>query len=293
MSTRWRASRTYLLWRSLRDWGALRQALGADSGKAQRQAPSRLAVLFIGTSRYIHFFPPFYFSLRGRFLPSTPKTFFVFTDRTRESFLTDKEDVVVWPVRHETFPRVNLLKFKFINQAKEALQEYSHIVYIDADMHADDTTSEAELFCHDKPLFAVQHYNFVRKPAHSAFEHNQDSMAGVGKGEDLSVYWQACFWGGKRDAFLEAVACLEEWTDIDLQRGIVAKWWDESFLNKYLAGRPNMVHTCPPSYAWPARKPVPGRFRMKLIHVDDNPEALREAPSIKAAIRQEARRGRA
>ncbi|MEE8585949.1 MAG: hypothetical protein V3T83_13975 [Acidobacteriota bacterium] len=285
------ASRPYLLWRSLRDWRALRKAFLADASKPQMQTATRLAVLFIGTSRYLHFFPPFYSSLRNRFLPATPKTFFVFTDRTKEPLLAGKKDVMVVPVPHQDFPRVNLLKFKFINQAKEALQDYSHIVYIDADMYADAVTSEQEFFCHDKPLFAVQHYNYVRKSAHWAFERNQASMAGVGEDDDLSIYWQACFWGGRRDAFLEAVRLMEVWTDIDLGRGIVAKWWDESFLNKYLAGRRAIVHTYPPSYAWPARKPVPGSFRMKLVHVDDNPDALRDAPSIKATIREKAQRG--
>lgn len=246
-----------------------------------------MAILFIGTNRYLEFFPRYHRTLRRRFLPRTPKTFFVFTDRIRDPILAASDDVVVVPVRHQPFPRVNLLKFKYIRRAADRLQEYPWIVYVDADKYAASTVWEQEFFCHDRPLFAVQHFRFYSDPpAAEAFEHNPSSEAAVREGDDLSTYWQSSFWGGRREEFLAAVDTLAERTDRDLERGIVAKWWDESFLNKYLIDHKSKVHTYSPGYSWPSCLPRPEHFPVKLVHVGENPPEAAATPPIKETIRR-------
>lgn len=258
----------------------------------RQQEASKAAILFIGTDRYLEFFPNFYATLRRKFLPRTPKTFFVFTDLTQSPLLGAADDVVVVPVLHYPFPRVNLLKFRFILQAADLLREYPLIVYVDADTYADSTVSEEEFFCHDRPLFAVRHFRFQKKPpVPEAFELRSDSEAAVAEGDDLSTYWQASFWGGRREEFLAAVETLSRRTDRDLEKGIVAKWWDESFLNKYLIDHKPLVHTYPSGYSWPDSLPLPEHLSLKLLHLSKNPPEIADSSSIKETVRKAGRGG--
>jgi hypothetical protein len=273
-------------WRYFLDKKAMVKALKIDLAKKQIQFPSKIAIIFIGTNKYIHFFPRYYTTLKRYFLPKTEKHFFVFTDQIDYSFLENKNDVIITPIKHEKFPFINLYKFKFINHAKKKLAKYTHIIYIDADVYASSLVTEKEFFSHDKPLFAVQHYNFVKKSGLNQFERNPRSLAAIRKGDDISTYWQACFWGGTSKEFLKATKLMEKQTDIDIKNKIIAKWWDESFLNKYLIDNKDKVHTCNPSYSYPEPKPIPKPFKKKLIHVDENPPDIGGGASIKSGVRK-------
>lgn len=280
--------RPYHAWRSIRDRRAL-QAAARPPAAGQQQVPVHVAVLFIGTSRYVEYFASWHASLREHFLPGIPATYFAFTDRCEEPAL-QAADVRVVRAAHHRFPRVCLLKYRIINSAAGELAGFSHVVYVDADMVAVRRVEAPEFFCHDRPLFAVCHYNAVRRAPVHAFEHRAVSRAAVGPGDDLSTYWQACFWGGRADAFLALSRELEARTDDDLGRGVTAKWWDESFLNKYLVDRKHAVHTYPPTYAWPAGKPLPRGCRIVFEHRDGNPPELAHTPSIRAGVRRPAAR---
>ena len=270
-------------WRSFWDYNALRKSLMIKQ-KEQKQFPKKVAILFIGTNKYISFFPRYYETFKKYFLPHTEKDFFVFTDRPEYDSLKNKKDVRVIKIKHRKFPFINMLKFKFINKAKNKLKEYSQIVYIDADMYACSLMLEKDFFNHEKSLFAVQHYNFVKRSAWDELEHNVKSEACVKKDEDFSIYWQACFWGGKSKEFLQAIDEMEKRTDKDIKKNIIAKWWDESFLNKYLIENKKNVFTVDPSYSWTQQKPIPFGFKKKIIHVDENPPELK-GKALKKEIR--------
>jgi len=114
-------------------------------------------------------------------------------------------------------------------------------------------------------------------------EHNPESLAAVTEDDDLSTYWQACFWGGRSEYFLKVSKELEERTDKDLEKNIIAKFWDESFLNKYFIENKNLVYTYDPSYSYPATRPIPGPFKKKIVH-DEDPKVMGKATSIKNTL---------
>jgi len=282
------AGRPYHAWRSIRDRRALRAAARAPV-VAQRQFPERVAVLFIGTSRYVEYFASWHASLREHFLPDVPTTYFAFTDRCETPALR-APDVRIVPAAHHRFPYVNLLKYRIVNTVADELAAFSHVVYVDADMAAVSRVAAATFFCHDKPLFAVCHYNAVRRAPADAFERRATSRAAVTDRDDLSTYWQACFWGGRAGPVLALSRELEARTDDDIARGVTAKWWDESFLNKYLVEHKDAVHTYPAAYAWPPGKPLPRGCPVVFEHRAGNPPALAHTPSIRAGVRRRAAR---
>lgn len=240
--------------------GAKQEAIGK-----QLQKCSKLAIIFIGTNKYIEFFPKYYGSLKEFFLTKTPKDFFVFTDILDYDFLKNKKDVIIIPAKHQSWPFTTLMRFKIINGVSEKFKKYSHIIYIDADMHANSPVSEESFFCHNKPLFGVKHDSYVNKLGE--FEFDENSTAAVNKNYDLSDYYAGTFWGGKRDEFLELIRELEKRIDIDLSKNIIARWHDESQVNKYFIERKHLVHTLDPSYIYPELKPIPKLFKKKFIHL--------------------------
>jgi len=243
----------------------LKKALGAKIGDKQLQFPKKVAILFIGTQNYINFLPKYYHTIKQKFLPKTKKDFFVYTDQVKYPFLLRKKDIFVYPVEHGIWPYSAMRKYKFINLAKKKLKNYSHIIFIDADMYVNEVISEKEFFCHDKPLFSIQHPNFINKIGQ--FDRNPNCTACVKPGEDLSMYWQSCIWGGKKEYILPLISELERRTDIDLKNNIIPLWHDESQLNKYLVERKNLVHTYNPGYAYPEKRMIPKPFKKKIVHI--------------------------
>ena len=247
----------------------LEKGVKQESYGKQLQKCSKVAIIFIGTNKYIDFFPKFYLTIRKYFLSNTPKDFFVFTDMVDDYFLKDKGDIKIVAVKHQNWPFTTLMRFKMINKIGEFLREYSHIIYIDADMYADYPVSEEKFFCHNKPFFGVQHDSYVNKQGE--YEMDKKSTAAVSQNDDLSKYHVGAFWGGKTDYFLEMIRELEWRVDDDLSRNIIAKWHDESQMNKYFLERRHLVHTLDPSYSYPELKPIPKGYNKKFVHTLQSP----------------------
>lgn len=243
--------------------------------KIQLQKTKKIAIFFIGTGKYIKFFPRYYLTLKKLFLPNTPKDFFVFTDQMNYPFLKDKKDIITVYTEHQKWPFSTMLRFKNINKKSKELKKYSHLMYIDADTYVNSLITEDEFFSHDKPLFGVKLYACVDGRIGN-FEFNPRSLAAVNKEDDLSTYWVGTFWGGQTNDILKLLKELEKRTDIDFKNNVIAKWHDESHLNKYFIERKHLVHTLNPSYTYPENKPIPKPFKKRIVHILKNPDKVRE-----------------
>jgi hypothetical protein len=228
---------------------------------------SKAAIIFIGTSKYRRFFEGFYFGLMANFLPSTEKTFFVFTDEP-EDVLFDRPNVVTTTIEHQGWPWITLNRFKFIQLVKDQLKGFDHVFFVDADLWAVNPIPEEEVIIPGKSLIGVQHPGFVGLIG--TFETDTRSKATIFDGRyDLSKYRQGCFWGGKSFAFIEMIDTLASWVEEDLKNGIVAVWHDESHTNKYFLLHPDEVHTLHPGYAQPQMnyEHIRANYPTKCVHL--------------------------
>ncbi|MFA5085966.1 MAG: hypothetical protein WC482_06340 [Candidatus Omnitrophota bacterium] len=241
----------------------------------QKQRPDSIAVIFIGTGRYIEYFPSFYKTNIKFFLPHTKKTFFVLTDRVDYSYPGKKEDIVPVLIESSRWPLPTLFRFKYINRISGQLKGFSHIIFVDADMEAASSITEEEFFCHNRPLFGVQHPCHINRIG--TFESNSGSLACVSAGSDLSTYWQGCFWGGQTEEVLKMSKELERRIDDDLSRGIIAVWHDESHLNKYFIENKNKVYTYHAGYAYPVVLSGKLSCRKKFIHLLKDHDKMRQS----------------
>lgn len=240
----------------------------------QKQSCNSIAIIFIGTGNYFDFFPKYYETSKELFLPQTTKEYFVFTEHVNATYLKYRDDITVIPTEAEKWPFSTLHRYRYIASISEHLQKHTYTIFIDADMYIHATVTEEEFFSHDKPLFGVQHPGCL--DGGGPFEQNQNSRAYVGENYDLSTYWQGCFWGGGTREILDMSRMLARRIDDDLSRGVIAKWHDESHLNKYFAENKERVHTYHPGYAYAEILEGKLHFDKKIVHLIKDHKQIRE-----------------
>ena len=228
----------------------------------------KVAIAFIGTSKYLNFLPQYYEKIHENFLPNTEKTFLVFTDGDGDF----PEDVKVYPQEHLEWPYITLTRFEIINKAREEIINHDWLVFLDADTVVVDKVVEEDFFS-DKPLFGVWHpcHNLGMPPHNKlpgAFETNPLSLAYVDTEKELPVvYYQGCLWGGKVPEVLEMIDELQDRTNRDLKNNIIAVWHDESHLNKYFIENKDRVNVLRPEYAYPEVFAGYCDFEPKIVHL--------------------------
>lgn len=231
----------------------------------------KVTICFIGTGKYLNFFPSYYQKIHENFLPNSEKIFLVFTDGEGEF----PEDVKLYHQEHLEWPYITLTRFEIINKAREEILNADWFVFLDADTLVVDKISEEEFFS-DKPLFGVWHpcHNMGMPPHNKlpgAFETNPSSLAYVDTEKELPLtYYQGCLWGGKVPEVLEMIDELQNRINKDLENNVIAIWHDESHLNKYFIENEDKVHTLRPEYAYPEMFAGSCDFAPKIVHLSKN-----------------------
>lgn len=228
----------------------------------------KVAIIFIGTAKYIDFLPLYYQECEENFLVNTQKTYFVFTDG---EIYDPPENVKIYYQEHLSWPYITLKRFEIINKANEDLYNFDWVVFMDADTLVVDKITEEEFFS-EKELFGVHHpCAFMKMPPHNeppgAFETNPISTAWT---NDFSIYYQGCFWGGRVPYVMDLIDELEDCVNQDLEKGIVAVWHDESHLNRYFSQHKDLIRLFGPEYAYPESLKQYFDFKPKIVHLAKN-----------------------
>jgi hypothetical protein len=231
----------------------------------------KLAVIFIGTGKYINFLPKWHQSCEDMLVPNVEKTYFVFTDGQLEGV---PDNIIAYHQEHLHWPYITLERFKYIRKASEDFANFNYVLFLDADTMVVDTVTEEELFT-DKKYIGVHHpCHYLGFPPHEkhpgAFENRSESTASITKEDDTSVYFQGCLWGGKVPYVIEMLEELDRRTQDDLDRDVIAQWHDESQMNKFFAERREDVHVLPSSFAYPEVFSQYCNFKPKIVHLAKN-----------------------
>lgn len=219
------------------------------------------AIIFIGTNKYLNFFPKYYESCEEFLFPDLRKQYFVFTDGELEGELP--ENITYVQIPHKEWPSITLERFHTILQAEELLKEHDWLLFLDADMRVDSVVFSEEVLDDDKDFVAVHH------PCHyntgtGTFERRPESEACV-TGEPLQ-YYQGCLWGGKMSEVIPMMKLLKDRVDKDYGNDIIAVWHDESHLNKFFVENQDRVFAIPPDYAYPECFPQ-YPYQRKIVHL--------------------------
>lgn len=230
----------------------------------------KVAIIFIGTGKYINFLPQYYENIEKNFLPNCEKTFLVFTDGKLED---PPKNIIPYYQEHLEWPYITLTRFEIINSARDEISKNDLLVFLDADTLVVDTVEEHEFISMEHDLFGVHHpCHHLGMPPHNklpgAFETNTLSLAYVDtQKESPTVYYQGCLWGGKVPEVLDMIDELQDRVNKDLEKNVIAVWHDESHINKYFIENKDKVNTLGPEYAYPEVFAGYCDFEPKIVHL--------------------------
>jgi len=223
---------------------------------------AKVGLLVMATGKYIQFIEPLINSADQYFCPEDEVTYFIFTDGqppVRADVIKIHQGRLGWP--HDTMMRCRA----YLN-GYEAWKDMDYVFACDADMLFVDTVGREIL----SERVATQHPGFVGK--RGTYETRPESTAYIGS-RDGRYYFAGGFHGGSAVEFHKLVSTMLRNIEIDLAKGIIAIWHDESHLNRYFVDNPP-TKILTPEYCYPESWNLP--YHKRLLALDKNHAEMRK-----------------
>ena len=219
---------------------------------------TKIGMLYICTGKYTVFWPEFYRSFEEKFLPGCEKEYFVFTDAPAIEY----EDAPrVHRIYQEAYPwpYSTLKRFSIFLTQEDALRGMDYLFFFNANLTCKKTVTAEEFLPRPEKgenLLLVQQPGFWnKKPPFYTYDRNPKSTAYIpyNCGRD---YVSGGLNGGTAAAYLALCRELKKRTDEDLQNNVIARFHDESQLNRLVAETPGKFRILPPDYCTPEETPT-------------------------------------
>lgn len=209
-----------------------------------------VAILYICIGKYIVFWKDFYKSFEEKFLVNYEKEYFVFTDSTE--LYGDKENQRIHRIYQKDlgWPGNTLFRFQMFRAVVPQLKQTDYIFFMNANVICQKEVTEQMILPLDKKLVVVQHPGYYnKKPYEYDYEFRRKSKACIPFGEG-NTYICGGINGGKTEAYIELIETLAENIQDDYEKKIIAKWHDESHINRYILNRTD-YRLLSPSFCYP------------------------------------------
>jgi hypothetical protein len=225
----------------------------------------KIAILYIATGRYVVFWKDFFKSSEEFLLPNTEKHYFIFTDKD-DVFPINKR-VHLIKQKKLGWPKDTLMRFSMFLKIEDVLKEFDYIYFFNANLKIVDIIYENDFLPKkESELVVVQHPGFFNKSRDLFdYETNKESLAYIpnNKGE---FYIAGGLNGGTASSYLKLIKSINKNTIKDYSKNIIAKWHDESHLNKYIINK--KVKLLDAGFLFPEFNNIP--FKKKIIVRDKN-----------------------
>lgn len=232
------------------------------TGQREKNTPYNIGLLVCATGKYASFLGPLLDSADKFFCTNHNVTYFVFTDN--EVF--EHEHMVKIHQKKIGWPYDSMMRYQMYLDQRDLYEDIDYLVAVDADMRFVDTVGDEVL----GERVGTKHPWFVGK--RGTYDTNPASTAYVAPHEG-TTYFHANPFGGTKDSFLNMIDVLRKNIEIDSANGIIAKWHDESHLNRYYIDNPptNVLH---PGYAFPEGRRF--KWKQKILHLKKVAHAIRK-----------------
>lgn len=224
----------------------------------------KIGLLIIATNKYIQFLQPLIQSADTFFLNGLDVTYFVFTNKDVQ--ISSNRNIIKIDVEHKEWPWMTLGRYKIFSNSSEILSKMDYLFYCDVDMKFVSEVGTEIL----SDRVATQHPGYYG--TRGTPETISISTAFVHPDEEME-YFAGGFNGGSSTEYLKMAKKISENIDIDLEKGIIAVWHDESHMNRYfIDNKPTKILT--PSYCYGESMNIP--FDKKLLALNKNHDEIRK-----------------
>jgi hypothetical protein len=237
----------------------------------------KIAVTFWGTQKYIEFLPQWYERLEKYFIPEVEKKYFVFTDGDLEG---SPDNVIKMEIPHYGFPTTYHKTFEEMMKLEDKVSDCDWLISVDADLYAWEEIKYPDFFDNTKKYIGVHHpcHKVGFQPHNQlpgSYDVNPLSNACIDDSiMDMSVYYQGCLWGGKIPYIFDMIRQIDKWTKEDVSKNIQARFYEESYMNKWFLTHRDETHTLAPDYAFPEMFEQHCDFSKKMVHLAKDNKAL-------------------
>lgn len=236
----------------------------------------KVALTFWGTQKYIEFLPKWYESLEDKFLPGIDKEYFVLSDGEIED---SPDNIHLIPIPDYGFPKTFNMTFEEMLKLEDKVQKCDWLVSVDADMNVYETIEYEEFFDDSKKYIGVHHpCHFMGMGPHDqypgCYDINPQSNACTRDILDMKIYRQGCLWGGKVPYVFDMMRELDAWTKDDVSRDVQARYYEESYMNRWFLEHTDETHTLHASYAFPELFEQYCNFPKKIVHLAKDNKSL-------------------
>lgn len=200
----------------------------------------KVAMFYICTGKYNLLWKEFYESSEEFFLRDFYKEYFVFTDAEKLEY--ENQNSRIHRIKQEKmpWPYPALYRYKMFGRISDDVKDFDYVFFFNANaLFLKEITDNMILpDSNKKELLTV-----LKHPAYRfngiydcPYDRNYKCRAHVSyrKGKD---YIQSCIIGATTAEFTKMAKKLENDTDKDLSKQVIALWHDESYLNKYIIGK--------------------------------------------------------
>ena len=221
----------------------------------------KLAILYICTGRFSIFWEGFYSSCCRFFLQGKEKDFFVFTDA--DIPYKNETNVHVVEQKKLGWPYDTLFRFHMFERVIKKLKKFDFLIFFNANMLFIEDIDDSFLPSEEEGILLQQHPGYFNKCRFRLpYERRRKSKAYV-------PYWRKGDYvcggsnGGYTENYLKMISALRQNIDQDERNHIMAKWHDESHLNRYVMDiNYKLLH---PGYIYPDSWNLPFDKKIRLL----------------------------
>lgn len=204
-----------------------------------------VALLLIATNKYKNFVPNLINGADKFFLnnENINVEYFLFTD-SENDFVSNRKINKI-KIQHLPWPFMTLNRYEIFLKSKNELLNFEYLYYIDVDMKFVSNVGEEIL----SNLVGTRHPGTYQYGNRLTPEENPISTAYIPTNIEI-LYCAGGFNGGSSKEFIKMSEVISNNIKIDLSKNYIAKWHDESHLNKYYSeNKPSLILDS--SYCYP------------------------------------------
>lgn len=211
-----------------------------------------IGVLYLCTGPYALFWKDFYESFEKKFLSEFEKKYFVFSD-ANEIYGQDNPQVKLIKIEPQPWPLITLFRFSTFLKVEGDLKKCDFLMFANANMICNENITPEEFLPRSEKketLTVTLHPGYYKKKAVCfPYERSKQSTAYIpwNCGENYVIGAIFC---GSSVAFLKMAKTLKRNIEEDLKKNVIAKWHDESHLNRYIINKPG-IRILSPEYCYP------------------------------------------
>lgn len=211
----------------------------------------KIGIFYICTGSYKLFWNDFFCTSEKNFLPDTEKHYFIFSDSSKLESLNERCHINL--IQNMPWPLITLLRFHFFVSIEKQLDKMDFLMFSNSNMKFIDTVFENDFLPRqeqNEEIFVVEHPGYINcKPFRCPFERNKNSTAYIPY-NIRTPYVIGAMNGGGYKGFMKMSYVLKRNIETDLKKNVIARWHDESHLNKYISINKNF-RLLSPSYCYP------------------------------------------